>query len=103
MGAVTDDPDVPVFFREPYTVEAQYDPEKGELAFIDERVKRVLQIRAGFEEAATRRAAIIELERLGYTVIAPVEAMPGCLFGCTPWGDHHPECPNLSTNKEQKS
>lgn len=83
-----------------FEVRAEYDPAVGELSFIDEQTTRILVIRAGFEEAATRRAAIIELERLGYTVIAPVEAMSGCLYGCAPGGNHHPECPNLTTNQE---
>jgi len=93
-------PTDPIVFRQPYTVEAQYDPDKGELSFIDERVTQVLQVRRQFEEMATRKAAIIELERLGYTIIAPVEAMRDCLYGCKPDGDHHPACPNLTKNQE---
>ena len=46
-----------------FEVRAEYDPNKGELSFIDEQTTRILAIRAGFEETATRRAVIIELEQ----------------------------------------
>lgn len=62
-----------VHFRQPYEVRAEYDPAKGHLSFIDEQVTRVLAVRANFEEIAIRRACIIELERLGYSVAMPAE------------------------------
>lgn len=57
-------------------VRAEYDPEKGELIFTEDTVRRVVEVRAKFEEQAFRQAAIIELERLGYLVTPPKEPTP---------------------------
>ena len=50
----------------------RYDMGKGELQTLaDDRVREVVQVRARLQEAILRQAVIIELERLGYTVISP--------------------------------
>jgi hypothetical protein len=48
-----------------------YDAEQGELSFIGEHVRQVIKVRQQIEDKALVQAVIIELERLGYTVISP--------------------------------
>jgi len=50
----------------------QYDAENGDLLeMIEDRVTAVTHIRARLREQALRAVLIIELEKLGYTVISP--------------------------------
>ncbi len=50
----------------------QWDDEKGELQeLVDDQVRHVTAIRAKLMEDITRAAVVLELERLGYTVISP--------------------------------
>jgi hypothetical protein len=51
----------------------EYDSEKGIVAMYDEFTRSEYEVRAGMLDRAIRAAAIIELERLGYTVIPPEE------------------------------
>lgn len=84
----------PVQLGSRYQARAEYDLDKGELTIVDQYTREVVRVRDGFVEAATTRAAILELERLGYTVIDP-GIVPPCLNGCGPnWTRHHPGCPN---------
>lgn len=50
----------------------QWDDEKGELQeLVDGQVRHVTEVRAKLQEDVTIAAVILELERLGYTVISP--------------------------------
>jgi hypothetical protein len=49
----------------------RYDIDKGELHEIDGMMTRVTEVRKSVLEKTTRQALILELERLGYTVISP--------------------------------
>jgi len=60
-----------IVFREPIVVQADYDPDNGVLTFDDGMIRRAVEVRRHFEELATRKAAIVELERLGYTITPP--------------------------------
>lgn len=56
-------------------VNFSYDRDRGELVetetLLGREVKRVTEVRAKLVEDITRQAVILELERLGYTVISP--------------------------------
>lgn len=56
-----------------YKLESQltYDSEKGEIVEFDGLVRHVHEVRKTLREDVLRQALIVELERLGYTVISP--------------------------------
>jgi hypothetical protein len=51
--------------------EFRYDRDRGVLSLIDEHVQREILVRKGVEDTAILQAVLIELERLGYTIISP--------------------------------
>lgn len=53
------------------TTAVEYDRERGVLAIFDEYVRQEIEVRKRLEDAVLRQAVIIELEKLGYTVISP--------------------------------
>jgi len=51
-----------------------YDGEKGRVIvkdFMDAGISSAIEVRKSLVDQAVRQAAIIELERLGYTVLSP--------------------------------
>jgi hypothetical protein len=51
--------------------EFRYDHDRGVLSLIDEHVQREIHVRKSVEDTAILQAVLIELERLGYTIISP--------------------------------
>jgi len=49
----------------------KYDYDKGEMSLFDGFVTEQIKVRMQLQEEALRSAVIIELERLGYTVLSP--------------------------------
>lgn len=68
------DGEVPVKLSDGIEYRVEYDPELGEVhEYWNSGISQIIQVRAGLLDKVTRIAAIAELERLGYTVIAPEE------------------------------
>lgn len=70
LGAPSTSPEVPTFRLD---TSISYDRTEGVLNVIDEHVHEQIRVRQNLVEESLRVAVIVELERLGYTVISPEE------------------------------
>jgi hypothetical protein len=60
-----------------YEEKLQYDRDSGELqTLIDGQVRSIIEIRKTLQENVLRQAVIVELEKLGYTVLSPEAKVP---------------------------
>ena len=53
------------------TTAHEWDDERGVLSSTSELVRHEIEVRTRLEDAVLRAAVILELERQGYTVLAP--------------------------------
>lgn len=62
-------------FRYEVGTEITYNPDRGELSetetVLGQEIRRVIEVRRQLFDDVLRQAVIVELERLGYTVIPP--------------------------------
>jgi hypothetical protein len=54
-----------------------YDPENGEVqTYFDGVMREVIEVRVRMTDDVLRQAVIVELEKLGYTVLSPEAKVP---------------------------